>query len=152
MTELALLKTPGGYVPATDQDADICLKHKSGDVIHADFKKMRNSLFHRKFFALLNIGFGAWEPGDINNQYGPAEKNFEQFREDVTILAGYYEQHVRLDGTIRVTAKSISFSNMEQEDFEKVYSAVINVLLARVLTNYAGRADIDRVVDQILGF
>lgn len=152
MTELSLLKTPGGYVPATDQDVGICLKHKSGDVIRADFKKMRNPAFHRKFFALLNIGFDAWDPGDISNQYGPAEKNFDQFREDVTILAGYYKQLVRLDGSIRIEAESISFGSMEQQDFEKLYSAVINVLLSRVLRNYVDRADIDQVVDQILGF
>lgn len=151
MTELALMKTVTGYVPVTDQDVEIVTKHKLGDVIRADFKKMRNPKFHKKFFALLNIGFDAWEPEETDSKHGPVEKNFDQFREDVTILAGYYEQHVRLDGSIRTVAKSISFGNMDEIEFGKLYNAVINVLLKRVLKNYT-REDVDEVIDRILGF
>lgn len=151
MTELALMKSAGIYIPVTDQDVEICAKHSQGEVIRADFKKMRNPKFHRKFFALLNIGFDAWEPGELTNEHGPVEKNFEQFREDVTILAGYYEQHVRLDGSMRTVAKSISFANMDEIEFGKLYNSVVNVLLKRVLKNYQ-REDVDRVIDQILGF
>ena len=47
-------------------------------------------------------------------------------------------------------AKSISFGRMEEPEFEKLYSAVVNVLLARVLTTYENREQLDAVVDQIL--
>ena len=152
VSELSLIKTQFGYQPCTDQDMDLTNNHKMGDVIRADFKKMRNPKFHRKFFALLNIGFAAWEPVQVHSRHGEIEKNFDQFREDVTILAGYYEQHHRLDGTFRVRAKSIKFGSMGEAEFTKLYSAVIDVLLKRVLTQYKGREELDRVVDQVLGF
>jgi hypothetical protein len=40
---------------------------------------------------------------------------------------------------------------MGQEEFDGLYSSVIDVVLARILTNYT-RDDIDSVVNQILGF
>jgi len=39
---------------------------------------------------------------------------------------------------------------MEEPEFEKLYSAVVNVLLERVLTTYENREQLDAVVDQIL--
>ncbi len=37
-------------------------KVKWGDVLYADFKEARNPRFHRKYFALLNLGYEYWEP------------------------------------------------------------------------------------------
>jgi hypothetical protein len=40
---------------------------------------------------------------------------------------------------------------MDQDAFEDLYNKVANVLLQRVLTRY-DRADLDRVVNRIVGF
>jgi len=109
----------------------------------------RNPRFHRKFFALLNIGFDAWEPS-LQHRGATVEKNFDEFHEEVTILAGHYIQTWTLDGEMRLRAKSISFAAMDDEEFERVYNAVANVLLSKVLTRYAGRAELDAVVDRML--
>ena len=37
-------------------------KCKLGAVLEADFKLVRNPAFHRRYFALLNLGFEYWEP------------------------------------------------------------------------------------------
>lgn len=144
MVNIYLKKLGGALVPDTDEDAEKLLRFKQGEVAMVKITKPRNHKFHRKFFALLSIGYDAFNPPN-------GIKNREQFREDITILAGYYEQYVRLDGTIRTVAKSISFGSMSQEDFDKLYSAVIDVLLQKVLTNY-NKSDLDDVVDRILGF
>ncbi len=114
----------------------------------------RNPKFHRKFFALLNLGFEAWEPGRKHKTHKgiPVSKNFEQFREDITILAGFYEQTFDLHGRLKLKAKSISFAKMEEPEFEQLYSAVADVLLEHVLTKYAGREELDSVVNQLMGF
>jgi len=126
----------------------------AGEIAQAEMVIPRNGKFHRKFFALLNVGFDAWEPPRKRRTYKgmPVQKNFDQFREDVTIAAGFYEQTFDLRGRMRVKAKSIGFARMDDAEFEKVYSAVANVLLAGVLIRYAGRDELDRVVEQILGF
>lgn len=125
-----------------------------GECAVVEMRFPRNQRFHRKFFALLELGFESWEPKRKRKQYkGMAvEKNFEQFREDVTILAGFYEQTFNLRGEMKLKAKSISFANMDDVEFEHVYSAVADVLLREVLLNYAGRDALDAVVNKIIGF
>lgn len=123
-----------------------------GELISVDMTFPRNPRFHRKFFALLQVGFEAWEPGfEATHKGEPVGKDFERFRKDVTIMAGFYEPVFALDGTLELEAKSIAFANMDDAEFERVYSAVADVLLAKVLRNHS-RADLDAAVDRILGF
>jgi hypothetical protein len=125
-----------------------------GEMAQVELVFPRNSRFHRKFFALLNLGFDAWEPPRQRKTYKglPVVKNFECFREEVIIAAGFYEQTFGLNGRLKLTAKSISFAQMDDLEFERVYSAVANVLLAGVLLRYAGRDELDGVIDRLLGF
>jgi hypothetical protein len=149
---LALRKLPNGLLaPADAEDVEALQKVKLGQVIHADFKQMRNVKFHRKFFAMLNLGFDAWEPPAIEHNGLPCVKNRERFRKDCLIAAGFCDVVVNLMGTAKAEAKSISFASMDDTEFERVYSAVADVLLRRVLTTYT-RADLDRVVDEMLAF
>ena len=141
--KLHLQKVGGGLIPVSQDDKDYLDKLKLGQVIHADFKKMRNYEFHKKYFALLDFLYDNWETDN--------EKCFDQFREDVTILAGYYKQQTRLNGDIRTVAKSISFGSMEAEDFEKLYSKTIDVGLKYILKNYT-RDDLDEVLANLMGF
>lgn len=149
---LSLMKTPlGSLIPATDEDVESVGKLRAGAVIHADFRLMRNIQFHRKFYAMLRLGFDSWEPATAEHRGLPVQKNFERFRKDVTIAAGFYEPVVALNGEVRAEAHSISFGSMDEAEFERVYSAVADVLLQRVLKTYT-RADLDRVIDQMLAF
>lgn len=125
-----------------------------GELIEASMVFPRNYRYHKKFMALLRLGFEHWEPGRKHKQYKgmPVAKNFDHFRKEVTILAGFYEQTFDLEGNMKLEAKSISFASMEDDEFEAVYSAVLNVLLDKVFTRYAGRAEVDAVIDQIMRF
>jgi dihydrodipicolinate synthase/N-acetylneuraminate lyase len=58
-----------------------------------------------------------------------------------------------LDGTFRVKARSISFSNMEQDEFEKLYQAVLTVLMQKIpVLAQMGSDEIDRVTDLLIGY
>ena len=100
---------------------------------------------------MLNIGFDAWEPPEQEFRGLPVGKNFERFRKDCLIAGGFYEPVANLKGEVRAEAKSISFANMDEDQFNQVYNAVATVLLERVLRHYS-RSDLDRVVQQMLGF
>ena len=141
----------GALIPADPGATAFIEKLMMGGGVRAKITKVRNIGFHRKFFALLNIGFEAWETPE--GEYGgmKVEKEFERFRKDVTILAGYFTPVYNMRGEVRLEAKSIGFGSMEQDEFEAVYSAVANVLLRKVLKNYT-RDDLDRVVENILNF
>ena len=152
MTAIILTKTASGaLVPVDPQAAEYISKLKVGAGVTATVKRARNVQFHRKLFALLNLAFDAWEPAQATYKGEVVGKNFDQFRNDVIVIAGFYEMAVNLRGETRLTAKSISFANMEQADFDELYSKVIDVILARILTNYT-RDDLDNVVENILRF
>lgn len=119
---------------------------------NASDKEIHNTAFHRKLFALFNVGFEYWEPGEISCKYGVPEKNFNQYRGDVTILAGYYEVYTRLDGSTRVVPKSLKYEKMSDDEKEKLYSSVINVLLKHIFNGYTEEEVIRMATGKILGF
>lgn len=152
MTDIVLMKAAGGVlVPADQQAADYIAKLKMGTAVTATVRRQRNPKFHRKFFALLNFAFDAWEPAGNTYKGQQVGKNFDQFRNDVVVLAGHYEMAVTLKGDTRLTAKSISFGSMGEDEFEELYGSTINVVLQRILTNYT-REDLDHVINQLLAF
>lgn len=150
--EILLIKTSqGALLPADEEQAERLRRFKAGGTIRADVKQMRNGAFHRKFFAMLKVGFDAWTPPDQEYRGLPVQKNFNRFRKDCVIAAGFYEPVSNLRGEVRAEAKSIAFGNMTEAEFGEVYDAVANVLLQKVLTHYT-REDLDDVVEQILRF
>lgn len=64
MAQLHLIKQSQGIlIPATPETSDFLQsKCKLGSVLEADYKLVRNPALHRRYFALLNLGFEYWEP------------------------------------------------------------------------------------------
>jgi len=142
LAKIKLIKQHGVLLPF-GPDAEAWMgATKAGQVIEIDATRPRNGPFHRKYFALLNYAYENWDIEEID-----AAKNFDQFREDITILAGYYEKYYRTDGSVRVVAKSISFANMEQHEFDALYSKTLDVLLAKILPSHT-----ENDINQLLGF
>lgn len=150
--EIVLAKAANGaLMPVDQQSVDAVAKLKLGQGVKVSIKRVRNLGHHRKMFALLNIAYEAWEPPAQQYKGETVQKNFDAFRNDVVVLAGYGEASYNFRGEVRFRAKSMSFGSMPQEEFEALYSAVINVVLSRILTNYT-RDDLDEVVNQVLSF
>lgn len=152
MTDIVLMKVSNILVPHDEAAEAFIQKMKAGELTHADFKRVRNYRFHKKYFALLDFAFDQWEPsGGLQYKGMPVAKNKERFRKDLTILAGFYESTVNLRGEVRLEAKSIGFAQMDEVEFEKLYSATVDVILQRILTKYT-RDDLDEVINQLLRF
>ena len=156
LTDAFFLKINGALYPASDHDRELLDKIKSGEPCRLTFKRVRNYEFLKKYMALLNLAFDYWEPSqshvaDLDYTCEITEKCFERFRKDIAILSGYYEQSVRLNGEIRTEAKSIAFGNMTEDEFEKLYSASIAVIIKYVLKNYTGE-QLRSVVEQVEEF
>lgn len=162
MSEILLVKLPDGKLEGLSDADKLAYKRfksrlhnlEAGEICAIDAKLPRNGKYHRKFFKMLDLGYQSWEPKRQNKFYKgePVAKNFEQFRSDVLIMAGHYDQSFGLDGKLKLVAKSISFAKMEQPEFEIIYNSVLDVLLAKVLKTYAGREEVNDVVDKILRF
>lgn len=52
------------FIPTSQQDREICAEFKVGTVLNGDFRKMRDRSYqyHKRYFALLTLGFDYWEP------------------------------------------------------------------------------------------
>jgi hypothetical protein len=144
MAELQLIKHPGGILrPANLADDEALQRIQNGKLVLADIKQPRNPTFHRRFFALLNFGFEYWNPlpVEIDGRTFEAEKNFDRFRKDVLILAGYRKVVVNIKNEARYEAESISFANMDETQFREVYRAVFSVLWRLVLQHVKGMTE-----------
>lgn len=152
MTTLALAKISDGTLIAIDDDSCEYIENMAqGDAITVTPKKLNNPAFHRKLFALFKLAYDAWEAPNLEYKGEVVAKNFDQFRRDITILAGFYETTVNLKGEVRLIAKSLSFDKMDNDGREKVYNAVINVILARILKDKS-REELDDWVEKVMQF
>ena len=154
MTEITLIRRTGDYlVPATEHDREVMSHIKIGEGMRCKFTKQRNIWFHRKYFALLNLAYEHWEPEAEKTLYKghSVEKNFGKFRNDITILSGFYTSAFNLKGEIQLVAKSISFGSMGEDEFCDLYDKTIDVILQKVLRNYT-KDDLNSVVDEVMGF
>lgn len=150
--EIYLAKAAGGYlVPVDQQSTEAMAKLKAGQGVKVTIKRVRNIGHHRKFFALLNLAFDAWDPVEQQYKGEKVEKNFDQFRNDIVVLAGHGEASYNFRGEVRVRAKSLAFGNMSQDEFEGLYQSVVQVVLSKILTNYT-RDDLDEVIERVLRF
>jgi len=59
-------------------------------------------------------------------------KQFDVFRQNLTVLAGYYDQLYTIKGEVRIEAKSLSYGSMSQDEFEDCYSALISAAIKHI--------------------
>ena len=128
--KIEMIKHSGGLlIPASDFELERLNKFKTDGQYTIEIKKSRNPAFHRKVFAFFNFCFEYWK-GD--NEFQSESKQFDVFRENLMCFAGFYESFYNIKGEVRVEAKSISFSSMEQEEFEECYLSLINAAIKHV--------------------
>jgi len=127
--------TSAGLVPLYDSDYEEKHKLKIGEVYYCDIKKPRNYEFLKKFFALIRLG----------TENSPLNMPQEAYRAYVTMKAGYAEVYETERGMM-VLPKSISFSNMGEDEFDKLYFGVLNVIAKDIGT------DKETILEEITNF
>lgn len=145
----------GGFVPMDDTEAEKIKRIKAGAVVRCDITQMRNGKFFRKWWVLAQFAFGIWSETMPQQEYKgrPVLPEFDRFRKDLTILAGYFRPVWAANGEMRVEAESLSWSSMDEDRFESLYSATINAILGKVLASSGLTDEIIRAhVDQVMRF
>jgi hypothetical protein len=156
MAELMMIRQPGGMLaPATDDDADALKKIKAGSAVRVEVKQIRNVKFLRKWFTLARYAFDIWsetvEPQEYKGQ--PVKPSFDRFRKDLIILGGRFDAVYNARGEVRVEAKSISFGSMSEDEFEKLFSDTIDVILQKILGSTSMTEDqLRNHVDNVLRY
>lgn len=151
MTAAYFYKSHAGLSPSGEEAAELMQKLRMGETVLVDVKRPRNVQYHRRFFAMLGYAYEHWEPEPVEYKGLKVGKNLEVFRSWCIARAGYYELSVTPDGKVRAEPQSMSFANLDQLGFEKLYNDVANVILKYVLVNYK-KADLDDVIDKLVRF
>lgn len=121
----ALVTYSGTYLKpcfSSDNDEIKRYKFKVGEMYQIEISKPRNVLFHRKYFALLNLVFE-------NQEYFT---DFNALRSFVIIKSGYYIRTVTKKG-VHFEPKSISFASMDQVEFDKLFDKTLDFIIAEFL-------------------
>jgi hypothetical protein len=139
-------------VPADLAQMELMEALKPNGEYKAVLTQPRHPLFHRKAFALTKVGYDAWEPPAERQYKGrPILKSFESFRDEMTIRAGFYDVVWNMKGEMRLIPHSWSWGATDQEKFERMYSAFIDVILRDVLRGYS-KDDLEDQVQRVLEF
>ena len=115
---LFLVKTNSGLFPAYAADADELSKLPNNEVMECEVRKARNYKFHRKFFALIKVGFEAQRMFDEITSY----------RYWITMKAGHYKMYETEEGTMFLP-DSISFDKMDDLEFKDLFRDVQNAII-----------------------
>ena len=121
--ELYLTRTLNGLSASDDASRTALRKIKHGSTVVADIRRPRNVKFHRKFFAMMNL---VWESaGDW--------PSVEHLLDDVKVAIGHCEKRQFVNRNTGETyeytrPKSISFANMNDDEFEKFYERALVAL------------------------
>jgi hypothetical protein len=133
--KLFLRNTLTGLIPLYPADFDSKRKLKLGVDYECDIKLPRNIGFHRKYFALLNIG----------HENTQMDMPFETYRKYVIMKAGFFKTYQTPRGVF-YDAESISFSSMTEDVFEDLYSRSMDVIIKDI------GSTTDEVEKQVLSF
>lgn len=156
--ELLFQKGATGLIPACEESTEWLRKKKIGSTILVDPREMRNGAFFRKWWALVKLGYDYWSEAAATIEFRgqPVLPEFDRFRKDVTIMAGFYRPVVNLKGEVRVEPESLQWAKMTEERFAKLFDATIQVMLQRVFNGEVCKqwteAELRSVADQILQF
>ena len=110
-----LKKYRGKLEPITELDESLN-SLKEGETVEVTIKRKRNIKFHSKFFVMVLLFFDNQE----------VFCNPDYFRKEMTMSAGYFVRYKNHKGLDKFEPKSLSFSSMDQSEFEEVYNAVFN--------------------------
>jgi len=116
--KLLLKNIATGLIPLYDSDIDEKRKLTIGTVYEADIKNPRNYEFHKKFFALINLG----------HHNTKLELPFNVYRKLMIMRAGYFTVYDTGKG-ILYEADSISFGSKTEDEFQEVYSRVLDQII-----------------------
>lgn len=147
--QIDLVKHPGGvFSPVNDSDLERLQRFRNGETYTADIKLTRNPKFHRKVMAFFGFCFSHWCADRAGLGSADETTQFNRFRKDLTILAGFYDTVTNIRGEVRAEAKSLSYAQMEQEEFERCYSALVNAAIKHV---FAGTKD-PQILNQLQSY
>ena len=154
-----MTKAPqGALIPHSQEDAGELDGVKPGEILRIKLTRMRNPRFFRKWWSLVKFAYDIWaetakpQKATVMGIEVEVMPDFDRFRKDLTILCGHFDAHFNIRGETRVEARSISFANMTEEEFERLYSKTIDVVLKRILDKNWDEQRLRDHIEQVMAY
>lgn len=116
------------FAAAYDTDHEAVKSIAVGELIEVEYKKKRNYQYHKKFFAMLKFVLENC-PDVIDNNTGeikPLFRSIEQILAYIKLQIHY--DSILINGCETRLPKSISFSAMDNVEFENFYNKTFDVV------------------------
>ena len=124
MTQILCKRTVSGLSADDDAATAVLRKIKVGDVVRVEVRRPRNLQAHRRFFALVNLVYS-------NSEEFPSA---DVARKVLTCRAGHATPFViKSTGEVILVPESISFANMDQDEFDAFWQRVVKVVCDEIL-------------------
>lgn len=133
MADCYVLKQAGGImVPADDETAEYLTSVKTDSHLRVKITRVRNYQFHKKVFSFFNFCFAHWS-GEVGYEFMDEKAQFDAFRKQLIILAGYRKSIVNLrTKTCGYEAMSLSYESMNEDTFRECYTALIQAAMKHI--------------------
>ncbi|MCK5343244.1 MAG: DUF1367 family protein [Candidatus Heimdallarchaeota archaeon] len=117
----------GRIKPLYNSDYDTFKKVKKNTPLRVEVIQQRNYKFHKKIFALINLGYENQDLKAVDMDGVEVPVSFDHYRKLVTLRAGFYDIIQTPKGVVYMP-KSISYSNMDNSEFEELFGKVLDVI------------------------
>lgn len=141
MTAIFCRRTVSGLSADDDAATSVLRKIKVGDVVRVEVRRPRNLSAHRRFFALVNLVY-------TNSEKFPSP---DVARRVLTCRAGHALPYIiESTGEVLLIPESISFANMDQDEFDAFWQRVVKVVCEEILPGVT-EADIEAEILSCVG-
>lgn len=141
MTQILCKRTVSGLSADDDAATAVLRKIKVGDVVRVEVRRPRNLSAHRRFFALVNLVY-------TNSEKFPSP---DVARRVLTCRAGHALPYIiESTGEVLLIPESISFANMDQDEFDAFWQRVVKVVCDEILPGVT-EADIEAEILSCVG-
>ncbi len=123
-------------IPHNEETQKYVLNRKEGDVISAQIKMVRNYGNHKRFFAFIKTTY------DMQDHF----EQMEAYRYWLTLKCGWFDTVIAPNGSTMFKPRSISFEDMEEDEFKRLFSTAIDVFL-KELGNGLTERELMRVIN-----
>lgn len=137
--QILLAKTSSYRLGPADEAAEKVIRRwGKGEAIVCEVKRARNPGGHRKAYALLRLVF------ENQNKYS----TIDDLLTEIKLRAGHYDEYVTTRGELVYTPRSISFAELDEDEFVEFYDKMIDAMIKHILPG-VGREDLE---DEVLRF
>jgi hypothetical protein len=124
LMDITMVRTLNGLTPADDAGKEVLKRWPVGQALKVDVRKPRAHRSLRRYWGLVNLVF------ENSDQF----KSTEQVHQYLKIRAGHCTHIVnKATGETFLIADSINYDNLDEDEFQKVWNSVVNVVCEEIL-------------------